>query len=68
MTLREKLEWFWAVGELPGTIFDDLNDRKPEVRGQPRRQNGKRMRLGSRKGHNETSIHHSSCIESRQRS
>jgi hypothetical protein len=68
MTLQEKLDWFWAVGELPGTIFDDLNDRKPEMREQPRRQRVKRLRLSSRKGHKEASIHNRSCIQPKQSS
>ena len=28
MTPQEKMKWFWATGALPGTVFDDLNDRE----------------------------------------
>ena len=28
MTLSEKIRWFWLTGVLPGTLFDDLDDRK----------------------------------------
>ena len=49
MTPQEKLRYFWSLGELPGTIFDDLNDRKPKVPEQPRRRQTKRLQLGSRK-------------------
>ena len=27
MTPQEKIDWFWATGVLPGSMFDDLNDR-----------------------------------------
>ena len=26
MTPQEKINWFWATGVLPGTIFDDWDD------------------------------------------
>ncbi len=68
MTPQERLDWFWATGELPGTIFDDLNDRKRKVPGQPRRRHAKRLRLGSRKRQKETSNHNESCIELKQSS
>jgi hypothetical protein len=63
VTPQQKIRWFWAIGELPGTIFDDLNDRKPKVPEQPRRQQARRLRLGSRKRHLEASKHNESCIE-----
>jgi len=27
MTPQERMDWFWATGVLPGSMFDDLNDR-----------------------------------------
>ena len=57
MTPQEKLDWFWAVGELPGTIFDDLNDRKPKLPWHLCRRHTKRLRLGSQKQRKETSKH-----------
>jgi hypothetical protein len=62
MTPQEKLPYFWPLGELPGTIFDDLNDRKPKVPEQPRRRQTKRLQLGSRKRRKETSIRNGSRI------
>ena len=29
MKPQEKMSWFWATGVLPGTLFDDLNDKQP---------------------------------------
>ena len=29
MKPQEKMNWFWATGVLPGTIFDDFDDKKP---------------------------------------
>jgi hypothetical protein len=28
MTSHEKMHWFWAFGQVPGSVFDDLHDRK----------------------------------------
>jgi len=68
MTPQEKLDWFWALGELPGSVFDDLNDRKREMPGLPRRQQAKRLRPGSRKRHEEASKPNASRIDLKQRS
>jgi hypothetical protein len=27
MTPKERMDWFWATGFLPGSMFDDLHDR-----------------------------------------
>ena len=68
MTPQEKMNWFWTIGEVPGTIFDDLNDRKPQVLGQPRCRQAKRLQLGSRKRHKEALEHKESSIDLRLRS
>jgi hypothetical protein len=51
MKPQDKMDWFWATGVLPGTIFDDLDDRKAaragrwaRVRSQIRRLNAGRAR------------------------
>ena len=28
MKPEEKMHWFWVTGALPGSMFDDWNDRK----------------------------------------
>lgn len=28
MTPQEKIKWFWATGVLPGTMFDDWDEKK----------------------------------------
>jgi len=38
MTPQEKMKWFWAIGAMPGSIFDDLNDRKGKRAVPPCRQ------------------------------
>jgi hypothetical protein len=38
MTPQEKLEWFWTFGQVPGTIFDDYNDRTSMKPQAPRRR------------------------------
>ena len=43
MTPQEKLDWFWSMGRLPGSVFDDLNAQKPQVPEQPRRRQAKRQ-------------------------
>jgi len=53
MTLQEKMNWFWTIGEVPSTIFDDLNDQKPKVLGRPRRRQVKRLQPSSWKQHEE---------------
>ena len=68
MTPQEKLDCFWSIGELPGTIFDDLNDRKPKAPVRPSRRRARRLRLGSRKRHEEALEHEESSIDLRRRS
>jgi hypothetical protein len=34
---KEKLYWFWSTGVLPGSMFDDLDDRKAKWSEQPPR-------------------------------
>ena len=68
MTPQEKIRSFWAIGKLPGTMFDDLNDRKPKVPEQPRRRHAKRPQLGSRKRQEEALEHEESSIDLRRRS
>jgi hypothetical protein len=68
MTPQEKIRWFWSIGELPGTIFDDLNDREPQMPDQPRRRHAKRLQLGSRKRPEEALEHEESSIDLRRRS
>jgi len=63
MTPQEKIRWFWSTGELPGTIFDDLNDRKPKVPEQPRRRHARWLQLGSRKRHEEALEHEESRVD-----
>ena len=67
MTPQEKIRWFWSIGELPGTTFDDLNDRKPKVPEQPRRRQAKRLQLGSRKRHGKAWEHEEPSIDLRRR-
>ncbi len=62
MTPQERLDYFWSTGELPGTIFDDLNDRKQKVPGRPRRRQVKWLRRGPRKQQEETSKHNEASI------
>ena len=38
MKPKEKLDFFWATGVLPGTMFDDLNDRASREPAVPRRR------------------------------
>ena len=28
MASQEKMHWFWAFGQVPGTVVDDLHDLK----------------------------------------
>jgi hypothetical protein len=62
MTPQEKMRWFWTMGEVPGTIFDDLNDRKPQVPGQPKRRQAKRRQLSSGKRQKGISKHNEARI------
>ena len=45
MTPKEKMDIFWATGILPGTMFDDLNDRviQGPMLPRPRRRNWLRL-------------------------
>ena len=45
MTLQEKLKLFWSCGILPGTISDDLNDRRIWQVTQSHRQRMSWLRL-----------------------
>jgi len=45
MTPQEKMDWFWATGVVPGSIFDDWNDQKAKRPGQRRRQRTNWQRL-----------------------
>ena len=45
MTLQEKLDYFWAVGEVPGSIFDDISDRHRQEAKQPRYRQGRGLHL-----------------------
>jgi hypothetical protein len=38
MTPRDRLNFFWSSGILPGTVADDLNDRYKRQPGQPHRR------------------------------
>jgi hypothetical protein len=44
MKPREKINWFWATGILPGTMFDDLNDREIRQLEEPRRRRTRQLR------------------------
>ena len=68
MTPQEKIGWFWSIGELPGTMFDDLNDRKPQRPDQPRRRQTNRLQPRSRKRPEEALEHEESSIDLRRRS
>ena len=37
MTPKEEMHWFWATGVLPGTMFDDLDDRRAKLPDRPPR-------------------------------
>jgi hypothetical protein len=37
MKPQEKMSWFWATGVLPGTLFDDIDDKKARVTWRERR-------------------------------
>lgn len=45
MTLQEKLDYFWSVGEVPGSIFDDMNDRYRQEAQQSRYRRGRGLHL-----------------------
>ncbi|MFZ5916900.1 MAG: hypothetical protein ACOYZ7_08210 [Chloroflexota bacterium] len=45
MKPKEKIEFFWATGVLPGTIFEDLNDRFLHEPKMPRRRRANWLRL-----------------------
>jgi hypothetical protein len=34
MKPQEKMDWFWATGVLPGTLFDDMDDQKARKPGR----------------------------------
>jgi hypothetical protein len=45
MKPKERIEFFWATGVLPGTIFEDFNDRPTHEHDRPRRRRPKWLRL-----------------------
>jgi len=49
MTPQEKLHWFWTLGTVPGSIFDDLNDLHPMRTRGPDRRHARRLKYGSQK-------------------
>lgn len=49
MKLQEKMDWFWSLGTLPGTIFDDLDDRRVGQSWESCRRRFSRLRTGTRK-------------------
>lgn len=51
MELQEKMNMFWATGVLPGSVFDDLNDRKIRPHAGPYRHRSSYLRSGVRKLH-----------------
>jgi hypothetical protein len=44
---REKMDWFWTTGTLPGSILDDLNDRRVEQSLESCRQGSTHLRTGT---------------------
>lgn len=47
MTPQEKIDFFWASGILPGTLFDDMNDQHRKDSTQPQRRRVHWIRLVS---------------------
>lgn len=35
MTSQEKMNWFWTFGEVPGSVFDDIQSGKSQGQKQP---------------------------------
>ena len=68
MTPQEKIGWFWSIGELPGTMFDEVDERKKKVSEQARGQQAKRAQPRSRKRPKKALEHEESSIDLRRRS
>jgi len=47
MSPQEKIRFFWATGVLPGTMFDDLSEKKIAQPAQRRRKRFNWLRLVS---------------------
>lgn len=45
MKPKERIDFFWATGVLPGTIFEDLDDQPTRERLLPRRRRRNWLRL-----------------------
>ena len=68
VTPQEKIRWFWSTGELPGTMFDEVDERKKKVSEQARSQQAKQLQPRSPKRPEETLELEESSVDLRRRS